>query len=479
MSRRNTISREFFSTIAAVLVLGLGFMCAIQTALSAAYFVNERKTALTAILDGATALSERFAEAGYIVTAPLGTDRADSARSGYELFNTASGAMVFVADENGTVLLHTRGGDFTAQPVPREILAQMDAGQDLFVAGTLDGVYDGKYYTAGRRIDMGGTAGYLFAASPMDALGAYVGDMLIMFGISAAAILLLCSLLCWVLARRITGPIEDISDAARRLGSGDFTARAPVDGCVELADFATTFNNMAARLQTIDNSRGQFMGNIAHELRTPMTTIKGFIDGMLDGTIPPEENRHYLTIVSQETGRLARLVQNMLDITKLEAGEVPVHARSYDLWKTVNDVVFSDEQRIEDGKIDIQGLGGPPLAIYADPDFVHQIVYNIVDNAIKFTPEGGAITFSAQKSKDGKMVEVRIENTGAGIAAEALPFVFERFYKEDRSRGMNTRGSGLGLHICKILVNLSGGQIRAESEVGKWCRFVFTLPAGR
>ena len=201
----------------------------------------------------------------------------------------------------------------------------------------------------------------------MTALGSYIMDMLVMFGISAAAILLLCSLLCWVLAKRITGPIEDISEAARRLGSGDFTARAPVDGCVELADFATTFNNMAMRLQTIDNSRGQFMGNIAHELRTPMTTIKGFIDGMLDGTIPPEENQHYLTIVSQETGRLARLVQNMLDITKLEAGEVPVHARNYDLWKTVTDVVLSDEQRIEDGKIDIQGLGGPPLAIYADP----------------------------------------------------------------------------------------------------------------
>ena len=127
-------------------------------------------------------------------------------------------------------------------------------------------------------------------------------DMLAMFGISAAAILLLCSVLCWVLARRITGPIEDISEAARRLGSGDFTARAPVDGCVELADFATTFNNMAARLQTIDNSRGQFMGNIAHELRTPMTTIKGFIDGMLDGTIPPEETKHYLGIVSQGDG---------------------------------------------------------------------------------------------------------------------------------------------------------------------------------
>lgn len=476
MNRRNTISREFFSTIAVVLILGLSVMCAIQTALSAAYFVTERRAALTAILDGASALSERFAEGGAIVTQPLGDERAQDARSGFELFNTASGAMVFVASEDGKVLLHTEGAEFAEQYVPQELLDKMDEGRDLFETGTLGGVYRDKYYTAGRRINVEGSVGYLFAASPMTALGSYIMDMLVMFGISAIAILLLCSLLCWVLARRITGPIEDISEAARRLGSGDFTARAPVDGCVELAEFATTFNNMATRLQTIDNSRGQFMGNIAHELRTPMTTIKGFIDGMLDGTIPPEENQHYLSIVSQETGRLARLVQNMLDITKLEAGEVPVHAQSYDLWKTVTDVVLSDEQRIEDGKIDIQGLGGPPLLIFADPDFVHQVVYNIVDNAIKFTPEGGTISFSAQKK--GNMVQVSIQNTGAGIAPEALPFVFERFYKEDRSRGMNTRGSGLGLHICKILINLSGGQIHAESEEGKWCRFVFTLPAG-
>lgn len=476
MNRRNTISREFFSTIAVVLILGLSVMCAIQTALSAAYFVTERRAALTAILDGASALSERFAEGGAIVTRPLGDERTQDARSGFELFNTASGAMVFVASEDGQVLLHTEGAEFAEQYVPQDLLDKMDEGQDLFETGTLGGVYRDKYYTAGRRINVEGSVGYLFAASPMTALGSYIMDMLVMFGISAIAILLLCSLLCWILARRITGPIEGVSEAARRLGSGDFTARAPVDGCVELAEFATTFNNMATRLQTIDNSRGQFMGNIAHELRTPMTTIKGFIDGMLDGTIPPEENQHYLSIVSQETGRLARLVQNMLDITKLEAGEVPVHAQSYDLWKTVTDVVLSDEQRIEDGKIDIQGLGGPPLLIFADPDFVHQVVYNIVDNAIKFTPEGGTISFSAQKK--GSMVQVSIQNTGAGIAPEALPFVFERFYKEDRSRGMNTRGSGLGLHICKILVNLSGGQIHAESEEGKWCRFVFTLPAG-
>ena len=166
----------------------------------------------------------------------------------------------------------------------------------------------------------------------------------------------------------------------------------------------------------------------------------------------------------------------MLDITKLESGEVKGHPRPYNVWETITDVVLSDEQRIEDGRIDIQGLEPGKMLVYADPDFVHQVVYNIVDNAIKFTPAGGEIRFDVHQ--EDAMVRVTIENTGDGIAPEALPFVFERFYKEDRSRGLNTRGSGLGLHICKVLITLSGGQIRAESEEGKWCRFTFTLPAG-
>lgn len=153
---------------------------------------------------------------------------------------------------------------------------------------------------------------------------------------------------------------------------------------------------------------------------------------------------------------------------------MPIHAQTYDLWKTVTDVVLSDEQRIEDGKIDIQGLGGDPLPIYADPDFVHQVVYNIVDNAIKFTPAGGTIRFGVERL--GPEVEVSIWNSGQGISPEALPYVFQRFYKEDQSRGLHARGAGLGLNICKVLVNLSGGQIRVESKQGEWCRFVFTLP---
>ena len=476
MSRRNTISREFFATIAAVLVLGLSVMCAIQAALSAAYFIGERKSSLTDVLNGATALSERFADEGSIVTKPLqGEDVLERAHSGFELFNTASGALVFIADENGQILLHTGDDAFTGAGVPASYIDELNEGYDIFETGTLDGVYCDKYYTAGRRITVGGQDGYLFAASPMAALGSYMTDMLTMFGISAAVILILCSILCWVLAKRITGPIEDISEAARRLGSGDFTARAPVDGCVELADFATTFNNMAARLQTIDNSRGQFMGNIAHELRTPMTTIKGFIDGMLDGTIPPDMQNHYLQLVSEETGRLARLIQNMLDLSKLESGEYQVNARMFNIWETLTGVALSAEQRINDGMIDIDGLTmDEKVLVYADPDLIHQVAYNLLDNAIKFTPAGGTIRFGVERL--GPEVEVSIWNSGQGISPEALPYVFQRFYKEDQSRGLHARGAGLGLNICKVLVNLSGGQIRVESKQGEWCRFVFTLP---
>ena len=217
------------------------------------------------------------------------------------------------------------------------------------------------------------------------------------------------------------------------------------------------------------------MGNIAHELRTPMTTIKGFVDGILDGTIPPEMQNHYLQLVSEETGRLARLIQNMLDLSKLESGEYQVNARMFNIWETLTGVALAAEQRINDGMIELEGLTmDEKVLVYADPDLIHQVAYNLLDNAIKFTPAGGTIRFSVEKL--GPEAEISIWNSGQGISPEALPYVFERFYKEDRSRGLHARGSGLGLNICKVLVNLSGGQIRVESQQGEWCRFVFTLP---
>ncbi len=140
------------------------------------------------------------------------------------------------------------------------------------------------------------------------------------------------------------------------------------------------------------------MGNIAHELRTPMTTIKGFVDGILDGTIPPDMQNHYLQLVSEETGRLARLIQNMLDLSKLESGEYQVNARMFNIWETLTGVALAAEQRINDGMIELEGLTmDEKVLVYADPDLIHQVAYNLLDNAIKFTPAGGTIRFSVEK----------------------------------------------------------------------------------
>ena len=224
-----------------------------------------------------------------------------------------------------------------------------------------------------------------------------------------------------------------------------------------------------------EKMREEFFANASHELKTPLTAIKGFND-LIALKTSDEEIKSFTAKSDKEITRLVSLIGDMLDLSKLESGEYQVNARMFNIWETLTGVALSAEQRINDGMIDLEGLTmDEKVLVYADPDLIHQVAYNILDNAIKFTPAGGTIRFSVEKL--GPEAEISIWNSGQGISPEALPYVFQRFYKEDRSRGLHARGAGLGLNICKVLVNLSGGQIRVESQQGEWCQFVFTLPA--
>ena len=473
---RKTISNMYFATTAILLVAGITVMGFVQMYLALSYFVGERKSALSGVVQVA-AKQVSLLQQGEDLPQLSEEDR-DRMQRAIGIVSETSDSSLLLADAQGNVVLAAGFDQALGAQIPRNVLDQMAGGQKaMFDSGTLGGVYDKGQYTAGCVLTdaAGQVRGYAFASSNISALNGYVADMFSTFILSAGLMLLISSLLSVVFTTRLTLPLRRIAEAARKFGAGDFSTRVPVEGEDEVAQLAVTFNNMAANLEAIDSSRSNFMGNIAHELRTPMTSVKGFVDGMLDGTIPPELYNHYLGVVSQEVGRLTRLIQNMLDISKLEAGEYQVNARSYDVWESITGAALAAEQRIESGKIQIQGLVPERTMVYADPDLVHQVVYNLLDNAIKFTPEEGIIRFGVTRS--GGQVTVSIWNTGPGIAPEALPFVFDRFFKEDRSRGLNTRGSGLGLHICKVLVNLSGGKIWVESQEGEWCRFSFTLPA--
>ena len=473
---RKSISVAFFSLVSTLMVRGIVLMGFSEWVLFSNYFASDRYETL----DQVVGVTQRAAQ--YLVQEaelPEG-DELDTLSTKLEIIGESAEAYLFFTDNDGSILIASNPEMLHGDTVDEAVLTKADSvDKNYHLFSTLDGVLAEKSYisVSEMRSERGGHSGYLFLCSSGEQLAEFKQQFWSNFLLSACVMLLCASVLTKLLMRRLTDPLQKVTDAAQRFGGGDLSVRVEgVEGEGEVADLARTFNRMAENIQSNDNSRGQFMGNIAHELRTPMTTIKGFVDGILDGTIPPDLQNHYLQLVSEETGRLARLIQNMLDLSKLESGEYQVNARMFNIWETVTGVALSAEQRINDGMIEIEGLTmDEKVLVYADPDLIHQVVYNLLDNAIKFTPAGGTIRFSVERL--GPEVEIAIWNSGQGISPEALPYVFQRFYKEDRSRGLHARGAGLGLNICKVLVNLSGGQIRVESQQGEWCRFVFTLPS--
>ncbi len=291
------------------------------------------------------------------------------------------------------------------------------------------------------------------------------------------SLVLVASLIAlYYITERITAPLKEISRAAKSFANGQFDVRVPVRGRDEISELAIAFNNMAESLNNYDNMRNTFISNVSHELRTPMTTISGFVDGILDGVIPPEKHQYYLDIVSREVKRLSRLVTTLLDLSRIQAGEKKFNTESFDVCEMGRQILISFEQKIDEKHLEVEfDVDNDNMTAIADRDAIHQVFYNLCDNAVKFASEGGLLRISVKKYKNKKLV-VSVYNDGQGISEADVPYVFERFYKSDRSRGINKSGVGLGLYISKTIINAHGEKIWVDSEYGKSCCFSFTLP---
>ena len=233
---------------------------------------------------------------------------------------------------------------------------------------------------------------------------------------------------------------------------------------------------MASSLQKSEYQRQEFVANVSHELKTPMTTISGMVDGMLDGTIPPEKQKHYMQLVSDETKRLSRLVRSMLDISRLQdQGGIPEEKKTrFDLCECAGQVLITFEQKITGKNIDVDvDMPAHPVFTFANQDYIIQVIYNLLDNAVKFCPEKGTLGLQIRLGSDKAYLS--ISNDGATIPAEELPLVFDRFHKIDKARTQNRDGWGLGLYIVKTIVDSHGENISVSSEQGK-TEFTFTLP---
>ena len=341
------------------------------------------------------------------------------------------------------------------------------------------GIYSNPHYATAVSVKSanGDEVGFVVAASSINHVTNLMKTVSRFYLISAIIPVVLMFFALYIMTYRLTRPLKLMSEAAKAMSKGDFSKRIPVTSDDEIGQLAVSFNQMTNSLARLEETRKSFVANISHELRTPMTTIGGFIDGMIDGTIEGEKQEYYLQIVSDEVKRLSRMVESMLSLARLESGEFAIKSEIFDFREQLLSIVISQEQRINQKQLNVLGLDElPPISINADKDLIYRAVYNLVDNAVKFTDEKGTINFAIKL--DAKKFTFTIENTGEGIPQSELPYIFDRFYKVDKSRSAVKQSTGLGLYIVKTIIKNHGGTITVSSVENHFTAFKFTLPIG-
>ncbi len=364
-----------------------------------------------------------------------------------------------------------------SQDYVRQVLSE----GSVWGKGTIRGLYSEARYVVSMPIRDPATeeaVGIVMVSSPVSkstALLTWLSDRYLAISLLVIAVSVLTMTL---LVRQQSHPLQDMAKTASAFGHGDLDARAAVDANApqEVRELALAFNNMADSLQKSEYQRQEFVANVSHELKTPMTTISGFVDGMLDGTIPPEKHPQYMRLVSDETKRLSRLVRSMLDISRLQSqGGIPEERKTrFEVNECLGSVLISFEQKILQKALEVQvELPEHPVYTLADKDAITQVIYNLVDNAVKFCPQAGQLALQLREGSD--KIYVSVVNSGQTIPPEELPLVFDRFHKLDKSRSQNREGWGLGLYIVKTLVCSHGEDISVSSHDGRTA-FTFTLP---
>ena len=399
-----------------------------------------------------------------------------------DVISQVTDADVVICDRNGFIILCSdslTGCNHQGWQLNREYLQSVYASGSQTATGIIQNLYSDERYIAAAPILSGeDTRGIVIASTPTVTTNQILTRISNIFLTASVFVVLLAVLAVTAFARRESRPLRDMAKAANAFAHGNLKARVRLedDYSAEMEELALAFNNMASSLQKSEYQRQEFVANVSHELKTPMTTISGYIDGILDGTIPDHRRDYYLQIVSDETKRLSRLVRSMLDISQLQKEEgIPEEKKMhFDLEECAGQVLITFEKKITDKRLEVDvDFPEYPVFTMANRDYITQVIYNLLDNAVKFCPEGGTLGL---KIKEGNnKAYISISNTGETIPPEELPLVFDRFHKLDKSRSKNRDGWGLGLYIVKTIVCSHGEDISVTSKDGKTA-FTFTMP---
>ena len=471
---RSTFVRQMALTVALILLtvafLGSAFQMTITS-----YLESEKTGTLADNAHSIAALSRAYGSAEALESSW------DFAMT-MHLASRVSGADAVVCDLQGRVLVCTCdrfscehiGRYLEAGPVRTALInGELSAKGDL-------GLYQEERFYHALRLSAADERvfGVIVVSSPTADVSSRVARMLRIFLFTALVAMVIAVVATWFVSRHMARPVRELTDVVRRFGHGELSARAKCrrSDSAEVEALAAAFNNMADTLEQTDRRRQEFVANVSHELKTPMTTIGGYMEGMLDGTIPQEQHPKYMRMVSDEVRRLSRMVRSMLDLSRMQADGLDESKKTrFDLGEAVTQVLLSFEQKIEQRRLEVDlHLPEKPLYTVAVQDAVTQVVYNLVDNAVKFCSDCGYLRVHVRQ--EGAKALVTVENTGACIPPEELPLIFDRFHKLDRSRSKDRDGVGLGLYIVKTIVGAHGEDIWVESRDGRTA-FTFTMPA--
>lgn len=282
--------------------------------------------------------------------------------------------------------------------------------------------------------------------------------------------------LSYLVSKRIVQPLIQMEEVTKKFASGHLEERLPPNEIPEMDQLANSFNRMAATLEGVEQRRRELVGDLTHELRTPLTVLKGYLEGLADGTIEPTPEIYQR--LSREATRMQRLVNDLQELSKMEAGYLPIDARPLDLYPLLSSVVrrFADQLLTESSPQMLLDCPPDMPRVMADPERIEQIMVNLVGNALRYTSKGSVVV---KVYPESEKIWIAVIDTGEGIAPEDLSHVFERFWRADRSRDRNSGGTGIGLAICRRLVDLHGGVIEVNSELDRGSTFRFSLPIAR
>ncbi len=390
-------------------------------------------------------------------------------------YNTQS--MVTVFDLNGFVIADTdpTTNKNTFKRINETVTKSVLNGKNIATMDVYRSEKGEKILTVGAPLINGNEifGGVMFNQLVPEIKGMYavLGNRMIIIIILS---MVFSAVLFYLLSLRITNPIKTISAAVMEFSKGNFKKRVEYSVDNELGELAKNINHMASSLDNLEKLRQGFISDVSHELRTPLTTISGFVEGILDGTIPSENQSEYLDVVLSESKRLSRLITNLLQVSRMESGEAKMERTNFDINELARLALLKFEMMITPKDIDVSmSMDVDKLMVNADKDMITQVLINLINNAVKFTPNGGKISIDIEDKRDKAVVSVT--NTGHGIEPEKLQFIWDRFYKTDKSRSEDRTGMGLGLYIVKSIINLHGENITADSKVDEYTRFTFTL----